>query len=204
LLCPGIPASGKTVLASAVVDHLLHMQSSRTDRTIGVAYTYCRIAGSSTEAALGHMAWFLRQLAPDEPSSVTERISEYLSQRESPTLSNVNKLINMAGALYQRVYLVVDGLDELLWKSRTDRELILNLQSFQDTFGANILLTLRNIPDILDEFPRSDRLEIRATDEDVAILVGTKLENLPRFQREPWSALKDKFKEAISSNPNRT
>ena len=175
------------------------MQSARTDKPIGVAYAYCSYLDHSS-TALGLMARILSQLAQDGPSSVAVRIGEYLSRDESPTLTNVKELIHLAGEFYQHVFLVVDGLDEVLTRADADRELISNLQSFQDTFGANILLTLRNIPDILEEFPESDRLEIRASNEDVAILIDTELEHTRRFQGETGRTLKGEVKKAILLN----
>jgi len=65
------------------------------------------------------------------------------------------------------VYIIVDGLDECRNNDGTRQRLLAYIRVLQSKADVRLLATSRFLLDIVDEFKDAERLEIRASDEDV-------------------------------------
>lgn len=94
------------------------------------------------------------------------------------TLDAVTELANTVGTLYTQVYIVIDALDELNSAQKGADEAIASLQDLQENFGAKLLFTLRNVPDVIGQIREDGRIDIQAEEGDVSTFVDRELQNI--------------------------
>jgi hypothetical protein len=113
LFCPGIPEAGKTIITSIVVDELTTRFSN--DPAIGIAYIYCNFRRQEEQKIDNLLASLLKQLAENQPSlpgTVKEIYDQHKTKRTRPSLEEVSRSLQAVTALYSRIFIVVDALDE--------------------------------------------------------------------------------------------
>ncbi|KAL2867561.1 ankyrin repeat-containing domain protein [Aspergillus lucknowensis] len=106
----GIPGSGKTILCSTVVDHLY--QTYRNDTKTKIAYFYFDSAPSEKSTVEGCVRNLLRQLLAPRLSENTRALYSRAEAHTHPALGAVLRALREAVAPADRVYLIVDALDE--------------------------------------------------------------------------------------------
>ncbi|KAK3899487.1 hypothetical protein C8A05DRAFT_46455 [Staphylotrichum tortipilum] len=171
LFCPGIPGAGKTMLSSIVIDHLTTRFGDQPD--VGIAYMYCNFCRHDDQTAEALLANFLKQLAqqlPALPAVVRELYEKYASRSGlKPPVEALSDGLRSVVAEYERVWIVIDALDECQAAERCRARLldeVLALQSAQGV-SANVFATSRPISDVVQRFHGVPSLEIRASREDV-------------------------------------
>jgi Cdc6-like AAA superfamily ATPase len=84
LFCPGAPGSGKTMIASMVVDKLI--DSFQADPTIGIAYFYCswQQEDQRTERLLGSIVQQLGCRLQSMPSSLLDLYQHHSTKATHP------------------------------------------------------------------------------------------------------------------------
>jgi hypothetical protein len=99
---------------------------------------------------------------------------------------------------FSQVFLVVDALDEC--SDEICRELMSSLLEQQRKTGLKIFVTSRPTINFQDDFDFEDckRLEIKAEEQDVKIVLDKLIERLPRLIRTD-EALRDRVKNDIAS-----
>jgi Cdc6-like AAA superfamily ATPase len=179
LVCPGIPGSGKTMLASEVVDRLNDLSRNQDVKgPIGVAFSYLDAEPSDIDPALRLMKLLLRQLVENCPWSDVLQDTGYWIQSTPLGLETVTVLVHKVGKLYHQVYVVIDALDELNSARKGANEAIASLQDLHRSFGAKLLFTLRNVPDVIGQLREDGRIDIQAKEEDVSTIVDRELQNI--------------------------
>ncbi|KAF4631610.1 hypothetical protein G7Y89_g6521 [Cudoniella acicularis] len=181
LFCPGIPGAGKTILTSTVVDYLY--TKIQKDTNIGIAYLYCNFRRQDEQTAEELLTSLLRQLAQGLPSllgSVKSLYDNHKDKRTRPTFNEVSGALQSVGALYSRIFIVVDALDECQASDGCRTKLLTEIFAFQAKSRANIFATSRLIPEINEQFKDSMRLEIRASDYNVQRYLDSHMLQLPR------------------------
>lgn len=197
LFCPGIPGAGKTMVAAIAIDHLLsHVQSS----LVGVAYLYCNYKAKEEQSASSMVAAIVKQLAQRRPS-MAEPIARLYEQHEKcgtkPVLEKILTTLQEVTAKYSTIYIVVDALDECQ-DSEGDRSLFLaKLRDLQAREDVRLMITSRFIAEIEAEFKQEERLEIRASKEDVRRFVAGQMYRLPKCIQHD-TALQKLIEERIS------
>jgi hypothetical protein len=78
---------------------------------------------------------------------------------------------------YSQIFIVVDALDECSETNGSWMKLVHALRSL--TGPINLMVTSRDLPSIEQHFREAQRLDIRATDEDVAKYVQSQLVHYP-------------------------
>ncbi|KAI1362951.1 hypothetical protein F5Y08DRAFT_354868 [Xylaria arbuscula] len=196
LFCPGIPGAGKTMLASIVVDNLLHLH--RDDEKIGICYIFVNFRRVAEQTVENLVASLIKQL-----ESIKNGLSEHLrllyekhkKRGTRPSCKELCDTLRSLSANYSRIFMIVDALDEFQpqdngFRSRFIDEL-LNLCS---KFGVNIFVTSRFIPEITCKFDKvRNKIEIRASNDDIAKYMEGKLSSLPAvISRHPefWTEIK--------------
>jgi Cdc6-like AAA superfamily ATPase len=174
LLCVGIPGAGKTVLASIAIEYL---QSPERSKKLRVAYFFCNYQRQEEQKTQDILAALLRQLVEQQdqiPEDVHKLYQSYKSSR--PCSDELSKILSIIGN-HDRVYLIVDALDECSEEVR--KRVCEKIQSLQDISKASFMATSRPIDAMNKEFPPNSRFEIRAQAEDVEMYLETELKYLP-------------------------
>ncbi|OXV11091.1 hypothetical protein Egran_01149, partial [Elaphomyces granulatus] len=174
LLCVGIPGAGKTVLASIAIEYL---QSPERSEKLRVAYFFCNYQRQEEQKTQDILAALLRQLVEQQdqiPEGVHKLYQSYKSSR--PSSDELFKILSIIGN-HDRVYLIVDALDECSEEVR--KRVCKKIRSLQDISNTSFMATSRPIDAMNKEFPPNSRFEIRAQAEDVEMYLETELKYLP-------------------------
>jgi hypothetical protein len=189
LFCPGIPGAGKTILTSIVINDLTARFRGHSDT--GIAYIYCNFRRQD-EQGLGHLlASLLKQLAesrPSLPNSVKDLYKHHKDKRTRPSVSEMSTVLQSVLAMYQRVFIAIDALDECHNADGSRSNFLSEIFRLEKSHFANIFATSREIPEISERFSNRARLDIRARDEDLRLylegLISQSESNLLKAQEE--------------------
>ncbi|CAG1970863.1 unnamed protein product, partial [Fusarium graminearum] len=182
LFCPGIPGAGKTILTSIVVDTL--NSKFDNDSEIGIAYIYCNFRRQHEQKINDLLASVLKQLTqcrPSLPDSIKTLYDRHKTKRTRPSLDEILGLLQSVAAMYSRVFIIVDALDECLAIDGCRTRFLSELFNLQTRQGINIFATSRFIPEIIDRFETKLSIEIRASPDDVARYLEGHMGQLPSF-----------------------
>lgn len=195
IFCPGIPGSGKTIIASLAIQNLL---SSVSRHESIVTFLYCEYGRKYEQTVDGLLTALLRQF-----SSKDDRLHDQISslkkvceeEMRRPTRDEVSTMITAAAKSYDRVFIIIDALDEC--SKQTRKELLFSVCHLQKETSINFLATSRPVPEIDGLFQRYPRLEIRASKDDIEIYLESRIHDLPDWVQED-EALQQKIKHDIS------
>jgi hypothetical protein len=168
LFCPGIPGAGKTILTSIIVDDLV--TRFQNDPTVSIAYIYCNFRRKDDQKTDDLLASLLKQLAQGQsslPDNVKDLYDRHKIKRTRPSLDETLRYLHSVAAIYSRVFIVVDALDECQVYDNCRSRFLSEIFNLQVKYGTSIFPTSRYIPEITEKFNGSTLLEIRARDEDV-------------------------------------
>jgi hypothetical protein len=174
------------MIAAVAIDHLVNqIQSSTT----GVAWLYCNYKSPDEQAENELLAALLKHLVQDDTTgvaSIVKGLHEQCAARESrPAPSDLKKALQDVLACYSIVYIVIDALDECSSEDGSRRQLLDHLRELRTCTDIRLMVTSRNIPEIVDEFREDATVDVRAHDEDVARFVAGQMDRLPRcIQRD--------------------
>jgi hypothetical protein len=183
LFCPGIPGAGKTIITAIVIDDL--NTRFHNDASTGIAYLYCNFRRRDEQRAEDLLASLLKQLAQglsSLPNSVTDLYNRHKVKGTRP-YSEFSGALQSVAAMYSRVFIVVDALDECQVSDGCRSRFLSEIFSLQAKCGINVFATSRFIPEITEKFNRSTLLEIRASKEDVRKYLDGHIARLPGFVR---------------------
>jgi NACHT domain len=187
LLCPGIPGSGKSVMAAIIVDDLrAHFEQKKDVVTV---YFYCSFNRQS-EQNLGQMLASLTRQMFQEQDDVPKAIEDiYLKHRDRgtrPTVDQLKDLLRLLVQDYARVFIVIDALDECENKAGSRDQLLDELFGLQaqKAKNVNVLVTTRCIPEITTRFTTCPEIEIQASKEDIERYMDSCMSILPLFVRQ--------------------
>ncbi|KAF9691710.1 hypothetical protein EKO04_010492 [Ascochyta lentis] len=164
LFCPGMPGAGKTILASVVISDL--NERYKSEPLYGVVFLFNVFNEKQSSKEL--LASLLQQLAERHehlPVPVRELYKRRDDGRKPLLLQNITESLHAVASSLQRVFVVIDALDEC--NINSVRDFLTAIFALRDGCNINILATSRNIPDIASQFQAADVLEIRARDEDI-------------------------------------
>ncbi|KAL4884606.1 ankyrin repeat-containing domain protein [Aspergillus karnatakaensis] len=170
LFCPGIPGSGKSTIASIVVDHL-HRTFEQDKRTgVGFAFLDHQVPISDTDLIRG----LLKQFIPSPAPEFVAEIYEYHCRKGTrPSPSELLNLLCRVMEGYSRTFIVIDALDEIPTSGGIQSRILKTLFSIQDTACTSLLVTSRQISEIVESFRSKGSMlcEIRARDYDVETFI---------------------------------
>jgi hypothetical protein len=180
LFCRGIPGAGKTILTAIVIDDL--STRFQNNPSIGIAYLYCNFQRRDEQKADDLLASLLKQLSQGQsslPDSVRALYDRHEKKRMRPLFDEISRALQSVAAMYLRVFIVVDALDECQVGCRS--RFLSEIFNLQVKCGANIFATSRFIPEITEKFNGSTPMEIRANDEDIRKYLEGHMSQLPSF-----------------------
>lgn len=186
LLCQGIPGAGKTIMAATVNDYIRNTIQDHSHS--GLAFIFCNFRRQHQQKADDILSSILKQLARQD-SRVIARLKQLFAQHRrlgtQPSPDDIFSALSSQHTL-ERVYVVIDALDEIQTPDNGRLGLISGLFKLQETIGLNLFVTSRFIPEVEKIFKEknSDLMEIRAVDEDVQTFVRANVVQLPSFVTE--------------------
>lgn len=198
LFCPGIPGVGKTILTSIVINDL--NKRFLNDPTICILYLYCNFRRQDEQKVEDLLASLLKQLAhgPSRlPDAIQSLYNMHQGERTRPSLDEISKALQSVAAMYSRVFIVVDALDECQVSNGSRTRFLSEISNLQTTCGANFFATSRFIPEIVKNFGKSLSLEIRANKRDIETYLEANMRRFSAFNE--WNQqLRDDIKFGIS------
>ena len=184
---------------SIVVEHIRHQRTKKEvlNKEVGVAMMYLKYTDhqQTLENILGS---FLVQLAQDHeplPLFLRDLYERHRAYGTSPTLSDLSIALSDISNLYQRIYVILDALDECTDDVRW--ELMEKLREIEPE--VHLLVTSRDLDSIEEELHEFQRLEIKANKADMELFIDhhiQKNKNLRRIvQKSP--TMSDDIKVAV-------
>ena len=179
LFCPGIPGAGKTMIVAIGINYL--METRLSDDNIGIAYVFCSYKAELEQSETSLIAALLKQLVQFRPD-LTNLVQTIYNNRQGgkATLEDLYDALKSVCLAYDRVYLLVDALDEYDDKDKTRSSFIDRLFELQQSKCTRILATSRFLPAIVDRFGTALTLEVRASHQDIQRYVKGQMLHLPR------------------------
>lgn len=182
LLCQGNPGAGKTILTSAVIEHLQHWQSyygASGKSKVNLAFIYFDFIRKESQRTIDILASLIKQLVRDElplPTAIEDLQKKY---RNIPAPSRSDKDIKeFLEALKQLIsskrtkpFIVIDALDECQHSSDFLESLFTILRDTE----AKVFATARPSESLEKRFKGGLFLDISASTEDVERYVQGRL-----------------------------
>jgi hypothetical protein len=187
LFCHGIPGSGKTVLTAIVIEKLA--ADFGNDKSIGLAYIYCKFESKDHQTFEDLLASLLKQLTRGlltSGSAMPDCVKSLYGQHEQrgtrPGWNELSDCLQAVSTLYSRVFVVVDALDECDPSDNCRRRFISALFDLQAKSTANVFATSRPLPDIQDQFHHTPSVKIQAAKDDVKKYIRSRMKHMPELQ----------------------
>ncbi|KAJ9412468.1 hypothetical protein QL093DRAFT_2570550 [Fusarium oxysporum] len=173
LFCPGIPGAGKTIITAIVIDYL--QSKFRDNQSIGIAYIYCNFRRKDQQKAEDLFASLLKQLALSQPERVKDLYNQHKKKGTRPNFNEISKTLRSVAAIYSRLFIVVDALDEYQISDDNRARFLKEIFELQDFSGANIFANSRPSREISTLFSKGLSRTISATDGDILTYVNDKI-----------------------------
>jgi hypothetical protein len=144
---------------------------------------YCSYKEQKDQTALNLLASLLQQLVQKNggiSNDIWALYQRHTKEQTRPTIAEWSKLLQSEVRHFQKVFIVIDGLDECSETNGTRWALLTEIQKLK---CVHLLVTSRYIPTFEHEFRRAARLEIRASDEDVRRYVTDRIKRERRLAR---------------------
>ena len=189
LWCPGIPGSGKTIIASIVVDYLSNKY--KNDGDIGIAYIYCDYREQRYQTVVNFVGAILRNLLKKRFSNYgvvsdgfQDAYKRHISLRTRPNLEEMTGLLLDEIVLHERTYLVIDALDECPEGDGTRQSFLRVLRDLQ-RLDVSIMLTSRFEASIQHDFGAEPGLVLRvsANDHDIRTFIQYNVQRHRRLEK---------------------
>ncbi|PON22866.1 hypothetical protein TGAM01_v208346 [Trichoderma gamsii] len=173
LLCQGNPGAGKTILTSAVIDHLQHWQSSRDTPKIKVslAFIYFDFIRKESQRTIDVLASLVKQLVrakPCLPTAVEDLQKKYksipASSRSDKDIKKFSEALkHLISDRSTKTFIVIDALDE----SQDSNNFLENIFTVLKDTEAKLFATTRPTGGVKEQFKSGLFLDISASTEDV-------------------------------------
>ena len=170
LYCPGNPGTGKTIMAATAIDHL--NRTIRKEDT-PVTFLYCTYTHQEEQTTTTLLRALLRQLAICSsvvPQPIQELYDRSKDQRTVLSEHELAKAVETAISTFEKVFLIIDALDECGPPLRS--KLLSILHSIQEKSALSLLATAQDLPDIRSQLQPCVALKIQASEADVTAFVG--------------------------------
>ncbi|RSL54689.1 hypothetical protein CEP54_009750 [Fusarium duplospermum] len=200
LFCLGPAGAGKTILASVVIEDLDRRFPKGSDSNVGIAYLYCVYNRQEQQSITNLLLALLEQLLPNRPRRrFPTRLPHHTQDRFAPTMSlpsldQIMESLEEVVSKYDRVFFVVDALDECAAEDRNGLlKEIFRLQTFSE---VHLFATADSDSDVEHMFASKPSLSIHAKQGDVRSYLDRSMGELPAFVKENPD-LKEEIKDTI-------
>ncbi|CVK85104.1 related to ankyrin [Fusarium mangiferae] len=198
LFCPGVPGAGKTILTSIVINEL--MTRFGDDDTVGIAFIYGNYR-QRDEQRLNHLLEsLLKQLVQGQysmPASLKVLYDKHNVGKTRPSSEEISTTLQSVVALFTRVYIIVDALDELNAIDGCRNRFLEEIFKVQAQGSAKFFATSRFIPEITDKFGGGKTIKIRAQDEDVRSFLDSKISQSGKLLQTHREKIKSEIAKSV-------
>ncbi|KAK8024530.1 nucleoside phosphorylase [Apiospora rasikravindrae] len=217
LWCYGKPGVGKSVLAAKIIRRLRdiveyrYMQDMQLRAVIYVYFDYQQRESQTPAALLADLLWQLLCQKSFVSPNTTKTYNEWRDSKELMNDQSYLHLLITEAAVFEQVYLILDGLDEY-FDETTDENRPKTLMSIISHLERNfkVLVTSRDSENKFGSLKFGKQIHIRAKDQDLAAFFKyriDKLEALPQASTSAgtrysgtWSKRYEKFVEGAQGN----
>ncbi|KAL8644167.1 MAG: hypothetical protein Q9226_007903 [Calogaya cf. arnoldii] len=174
--------AGKSILASIIVDYLRKVQTKT--ESFGVAALYCNFKEErqtqTTENLLaGVCVQLAKGLSGSLPTSLVDIHESHSRLKTRPTLTEILKVLDDIVHDLDAVYVVIDALDEC--PEQTRNTLLTRTEALPES--TRLLMTTLYVDDIINRYRDCPKIEIRATDNDLAKYITSRIASNNRLTR---------------------
>jgi NACHT domain len=183
----GIPGAGKSILASYVAEEIEKYCNSSSGKSskLGHAYYYCYFGHNQDESS-HFLRWIIGQLCR-QSEKVPEKLQNIYKSGKTPTISSLLSVLHSTMEGFERVYLVLDAVDESM--PRADLLRVIRDLSTDARFSAlGLLVTSReyiDIEQVLEVCSIPISMSNSFVEEDIGTLVRSIVQSDVRYQRWP-------------------
>lgn len=183
----GIPGAGKSILASFLAEEIeTHCISSSSENSkFGHAYYYCYFGHNQDESS-HFLRWIIGQLCRQSSKICQELLNSY-KLGKTPTLAHLLSVLCIAIEDFERVYLLLDAVDESM--PRADLLRVIRDLTTDTRFSAlSLVVTSRqyiDIEQVMEGCSMPISMSSPFVEEDIATLVRSTLQSDARYQRWP-------------------
>lgn len=159
-----------------------HLQQTVSRADIGIAYIYCDYKAKEKQTLENLIASLLHQLLLHRPLYHGRLVSLYKSHssnRGRPSISDYAQLLQSSVQSYDKVYFIIDALDECSEANGTRKDLLAEVQKLKP--AVNTMITSRDIPSIERLLQDAARVEVKANDEDIKNYVEDRISSSERI-----------------------
>ena len=178
----GIPGAGKTVLAATIIEEVLRTSSI----SHAVAFYYCDYKDPETQKPSSVLGSLVQQLAKQDEQCF-DKVQSFCDQRNPDFKEDfeydsqeLQVLILSMAASFERVTLVVDGLDECGSNATAVTELLVGLHCDDNETDIATLFLSRGEVEIRDCLATYTQVAIAAQSSDLKLYVGAEIESRVR------------------------
>jgi ankyrin repeat protein len=157
LFCPGIPGAGKTFLSSIVYNELesLRLREEGGVKGAAVFMLYCKWDDPSSQLLDNLLPSLIKQCVQRYGAvgdHLVELFEKHSKEGTRPAREQVLSTLTLLFRRFTKVFVLLDGLDEL--KEESERlQLVRTLESnWRDTVPVNLMVTSRPLPNISRHF----------------------------------------------------
>lgn len=202
-LC-GIPGSGKTVLASTLIEHLLHV--CQNDSTTYIAYFFFHFNDSIKQKSSSMIRSLIQQLSSHDTERYVELKKLHSSNDEGglqPSASDLLQALHRISRKFKDLYFVLDAVDEC----QETRDRLHNIKDMMewDDVQLHMIITYRLSARFESSFglespgaARIIRIDKDNKNDDINLYISHMLQNR-LFQRwESQSDIRELIKKRIA------
>ena len=183
----GIPGSGKTVLASFIVENLKQFCKNSALHDTALAYYYFYFRREKDEAS--HLLrWVIAQLCR-QSKCIPNQVRELYDAGVEPTTASLIAALSITVRCFNRVYLVLDALDESSNRPNL-LDVILQVAGDANFKKIRLLAFSRKETDIeraLEHISTGISLQNPRVDEDIRLYIQNQLCEDRKFSHWPKS-----------------
>lgn len=165
---------------ATVIDDLITRFSVEKD--VGIAYLYCNFRRGDEQKPDDLLASLIKQLVQRQsslPDNVKALYHHHTRKQTRPSFEEVSKALTLIAAMYSRVFIAIDALDEYRGSNADWSRFLSEILKLQGNTGVNLFVTSRPIPEIIENFAESLSVEIHASNEDVARYLDSQIPHMP-------------------------
>ncbi|KAI0874398.1 ankyrin [Hypoxylon argillaceum] len=177
LFCTGRPGSGKTILTSLAIDSVERWQKDMISPSVGFAYFYFNHKSPNPlrNVALALLEQlYLQSPSPSSDKDVTEH-EALAAKAERIPFSDIVSAVIILSKQFQRVYIIIDALDECSPEHQDD--LLYLLSSIKNSPVR--LLTFSFSHQTFNIFNDSPHIKIIPSKQDILLYAQPSLQSLP-------------------------
>ncbi|KAK6497227.1 hypothetical protein TWF506_004701 [Arthrobotrys conoides] len=206
LLCSGMPGTGKTMIASIVLDHIRRLNDAQpiSPKKAQIAVLSCSFKQHKKEGLKDFLKSLVRQLSMNYSKKPRNTVVDwYLEASKDPSFQvSRTKLLKELRSIIEspsRSFIIIDGLNECKTPQIRDA-LLTELYDIQSSHGVKLQLMMTVAGGISPKLPRSFKeIKIRAPREDIEQYLDGQVSRLsPPLRNNPelWVKIKTRILDA--------